>query len=104
MPKYHTIVFVNGCFWHMHEGCPKFKMPGSNVGFWTAKLTRNRERDGAQHEQLRAMGWRVIDVWECELERQSRDARLQSLASQILDAPVEGAVENGGETADTGQQ
>ena len=55
-------------------------------------------------EQLRAMGWRVIDVWECELERQSRDARLQSLASQILDAPVEGAVENGGETADTGQQ
>ena len=88
----------------MHEGCPKFKMPGSNVGFWTAKLTRNRERDGAQHEQLRAMGWRVIDVWECELERQSRDARLQSLASQILDAPVEGAVENGGETADTGQQ
>ena len=50
------------------------------------------------------MGWRVIDVWECELERQSRDARLQSLASQILDAPVEGAVENGGETADTGQQ
>lgn len=104
LPKYHTIVFVNGCFWHMHEGCPKFKMPGSNVGFWTAKLTRNRERDGAQHEQLRAMGWRVIDVWECELERQSRDARLQSLASQILDAPVEGAVENGGETADTGQQ
>ncbi len=60
LPKYHTIVFVNGCFWHMHEGCPKFKMPGSNVGFWTAKLTRNRERDGAQHEQLRAMGWRVI--------------------------------------------
>jgi len=56
LPKYHTIVFVNGCFWHMHEGCPKFKMPGSNVGFWTAKLTRNRERDGAQHEQLRAMG------------------------------------------------
>ena len=104
LPKYHTIVFVTGCFWHMHEGCPKFKMPGSNVGFWTAKLTRNRERDGAQHEQLRAMGWRVIDVWECELERQSRDARLQSLASQILDAPVEGAVENGGETADTGQQ
>lgn len=83
---------------------PEIQDAGVERGILTAKLTRNRERDGAQHEQLRAMGWRVIDVWECELERQSRDARLQSLASQILDAPVEGAVENGGETADTGQQ
>ena len=72
LPKYRTIVFVNGCFWHMHEG-------------WTAKLTRNRDRDSRQHEQLRQMGWHVIDVWECELRGDAREARLERLVGQIAE-------------------
>lgn len=85
LPKYRTIVFVNGCFWHMHEGCESFHMPKSNVEFWTAKLTRNRDRDRRQHEQLRQMGWRVIDVWECELRGDAREARLERLVGQIAE-------------------
>ena len=85
LPKYRTIVFVNGCFWHMHEGCESFHMPKSNVEFWTAKLTRNRDRDSRQHEQLRQMGWHVIDVWECELRGDAREARLERLVGQIAE-------------------
>ena len=81
------MVFVNGCFWHMHEGCSKHSMPKSNVEFWTAKLLRNRERDRLQREQLEAMGWRVITVWECELGRKERDARLERLVRQIRELP-----------------
>ena len=84
LPKYHTIVFVNGCFWHMHENCSKHSMPKSNVEFWSAKLLRNRERDRKQHAELREAGWRVIDVWECELANPSREARLSRLYDEII--------------------
>ena len=87
LPRWKTMVFVNGCFWHMHEGCSKYSMPKSNVEFWTAKLLRNRERDRLQREQLEAMGWRVITVWECELGRKERDARLERLVRQIRELP-----------------
>ena len=63
LPKYHVIVFVNGCFWHMHESCGKQTMPKSNVEFWNAKLMRNRERDCRQHRQLLESGWRVTNGW-----------------------------------------
>ncbi|MBT1174279.1 very short patch repair endonuclease [Bifidobacterium sp. LC6] len=84
LPKYRTIVFVNGCFWHMHEGCTKHSMPKSNVEFWTAKLLRNRARDAAQHAELEAAGWRVIVVWECELAKPVREERLGKLYEQIV--------------------
>lgn len=86
LPKYHVIVFVNGCFWHMHESCGKQTMPKSNVEFWNAKLMRNRERDCRQHRQLLESGWRVIDVWECELGAKTRDERLERLHTQIVDS------------------
>ncbi|MBT1163130.1 very short patch repair endonuclease [Bifidobacterium felsineum] len=84
LPKYRTMVFVNGCFWHMHEGCTKHSMPKSNVEFWTAKLLRNRARDAAQHAELAAAGWRVIVVWECELAKSMREERLGKLYEQIV--------------------
>ena len=87
LPRWKTMVFVNGFFWHMHEVCSKHSMPKSNVEFWTAKLLRNRERDRLQREQLEAMGWRVITVWECELGRKERDARLERLVRQIRELP-----------------
>ena len=83
LPRWHTVVFVNGCFWHMHAGCAQCAMPKSNVEFWTAKLMRNRERDQAQHAALEAMGWRVITVWECELAKPVREARLERLYRDI---------------------
>lgn len=84
LPKYRTIVFVNGCFWHMHEGCSQCVIPKSNVAFWTAKLTRNRRRDAAQRAELTAAGWHVITVWECELGKAARQDRLARLYDQIV--------------------
>ena len=84
LPKYHTIIFVNGCFWHMHEDCTKHAMPKSNVEFWSAKLLRNRDRDAKQHAELEAMGWRVIVVWECELGKKVREERLERLYREIM--------------------
>lgn len=84
LPKWRAIVFVNGCFWHMHAGCSKHSMPKSNVEFWTAKLNRNRARDLEQHRRLREEGWHVITVWECELSKDRRDERLARLYDQIV--------------------
>lgn len=61
-------IFVNGCFWHMHK-CKKFRMPKSNVLFWKKKLTRNVERDKHNCNRLRNSGLKVLNVWECKLER-----------------------------------
>lgn len=65
--KYKTVIFINGCFWHGHEGCKYFRLPKSNIEFWQTKIERNRQRDIETIEALKVKGWRVITVWECEL-------------------------------------
>ncbi len=77
--KYRTCIFVNGCFWHGHEGCRYFKMPKSNTEFWTAKVERNKERDKRVQKELAQMGWHCITVWECELKPKVRERTLESL-------------------------
>lgn len=67
LPKHRTVIFVNGCFWHGHEGCKYFVVPKTNTEFWLSKINANRERDSRNHAALVADGWKVIDVWECEL-------------------------------------
>ena len=67
LAKYKTVVFVDGCFWHGHEGCRYFRMPKSNVEFWQSKIERNVARDARNEAELTAMGWRVIRVWECDI-------------------------------------
>lgn len=68
LPRYRTVVEVRGCFWHRHENCRFAYMPKSNRAFWQAKLNGNRERDLRNLEKLRELGWRVIEVRECELD------------------------------------
>ena len=65
MRKYRTVIFVNGCFWHGHEGCKLFVMPKSRTAFWQAKIERNRSRDKEEQKRLASMGWHCITVWEC---------------------------------------
>jgi DNA mismatch endonuclease (patch repair protein) len=74
LPRYKTVVFVHGCFWHRHSGCPFAYTPKSRIEFWSQKFAANVERDRLASKQLRALGWRVLVVWECEL----RDARALS--------------------------
>ena len=82
LPKYHTVVFVNGCFWHKHD-CPRFVWPLTNQGYRKSKILRNIERDKSNIEKLKLLGWRVITVWECELKKASRDGRLEQLIVEI---------------------
>lgn len=84
LKKYKTVIFVNGCFWHCHEGCPSFRLPKSNVEFWEKKLKRNIERDKIAYKQLDEMGWNIIVIWECELKKVIRNDTLDKLYEQII--------------------
>ena len=68
LPRYRTVIFVHGCFWHHHEGCKAASMPESNAEFWQEKFRRNRERDARVQAELESMGWKVITIWECEVK------------------------------------
>ena len=69
LPKYHTVVFVNGCFWHRHEACKYASTPKSNTEFWLKKFEYNTENDRKHAQQLEEAGWNVVVIWECELKR-----------------------------------
>lgn len=68
LPKYKTVIFVNGCFWHGHQECKYFVLPKSNTEFWNAKITRNVKKDILNQVKLVEMGWKVIVFWECGLK------------------------------------
>lgn len=68
LPKYKTCIFVNGCFWHKHDGCRYFVWPKSNAEFWREKIEKNVARDQKNYGLLRSEGWNIIVVWECEIK------------------------------------
>lgn len=82
-PKFKTVLFINGCFWHSHEGCKYFVIPKSNIDFWTAKLQRNSKRDKENIKNLEEMGWKVLVVWECELRKGLFEKTMQDLYEKI---------------------
>lgn len=79
LPKYRTVVFVHGCFWHRHHGCKYAANPSTNKQFWESKFAQNVSRDAAVRKLLRRDGWRVLVVWECQL----RESQLRKLAQSI---------------------
>ena len=84
LPKYKTVIFVNGCFWHGHEDCKYFRLPKSNVEFWKEKIGRNIERDRESMQALFDLGWKVIRVWECELRNKAnREETLDGIYNSI---------------------
>lgn len=83
LPKYHTCIFVNGCFWHKHEGCRYFVWPKNNAEFWKEKITKNVERDERNEAILRQSGWKVIIVWECQLKPALREETLRKLTDDL---------------------
>lgn len=85
LPRYRTVIFVNGCFWHGHSGCKYFVWPKSNADFWKSKIEKNMIRDRIKDEELYALGWRVIVVWECELKSERADESLEQLKRNILE-------------------
>lgn len=84
MRKYKTVLFIHGCFWHGHEGCPTSHVPKTNTEFWVAKVARNKERDQEVWRKLEAKGWSVIIVWECQLKKANLDETIDRVAAEII--------------------
>lgn len=89
LTKYNTVIFVNGCFWHMHENCKYSSIPKSNYEFWKNKLEENVERDKKNYAQLESMGIKVIVVWGCEIKKMMKDEviaaeRVDNLIYEII--------------------
>ncbi len=82
LPKYMTAVFIHGCFWHGHEGCKYFVVPKTRTDFWLIKIKSNIDRDQRNSNTLKEMGWNVITIWECELEK-NPESRLMALLDEI---------------------
>lgn len=83
LPKYKTVIFVNGCFWHAHEGCRYFVWPKNNADFWKKKIESNVTRDIKNHQQLKDLGWKVLIIWECELKRDCRVETFERIADLV---------------------
>ena len=82
LPKYKSVIFVNGCFWHKHD-CPRFVWPSSNQEYWKPKILRNVERDKNNCRELSSKGWNVITIWECELKKKVFEATMERVILQI---------------------
>ena len=83
-PGRNTVIFVHGCFWHCHEGCKNFRLPKTRADWWAEKLARNKARDEDVQRQLEAAGWKVIVIWECEVENRNWFAFTISTLRQAL--------------------
>ena len=83
LPKYKTAIFVNGCFWHKHEGCKYFVWPKNNAEFWKKKIEFNVERDAHNYEDLAQLGWKVLIVWECELKKNVAKRTLNRIVQSL---------------------
>jgi len=83
LPKYNTVIFIHGCFWHGHEDCKYFVIPKSRTEWWTEKITKNKENDNKHITSLKAKGWKVLIIWECQLKKNVMDNSLIYLLGKI---------------------
>lgn len=83
LPKYKTVIFINGCFWHGHSDCKYATIPEANHDFWLAKILGNIERDKSNHAKLFELGWKVIEIWQCELKPKFREQTLNNLLTEL---------------------
>lgn len=84
LPKYRIVIFIQGCFWHGHEGCKYFVIPQTRTDWWLEKINRNRENDLKNHDLLIKENWRVIVLWECMLRPYLREKTLSCLTEKII--------------------
>lgn len=84
LPKYRTVIFVDGCFWHGHNGCKYYTVPKTNTEFWMTKIARNKNRDQEVRRKLEAKGWSVIIVWECQLKKANLEETIDRVTAEII--------------------
>jgi DNA mismatch endonuclease (patch repair protein) len=87
LPRFRTVVFVHGCFWHGHEGCKDFTIPRTRRAWWTAKIASNKRRDAANEERLRWLGWQVVTIWGCATKTIDARAWLAARLPTLIGPP-----------------
>lgn len=85
LPKYKTVIFINGCFWHMHENCRYATIPKTNTLFWEKKLQQNKNHDTSVVKQLNDMGWHVITIWQCEIRGKLFQSKMDKVVEQLIE-------------------
>jgi DNA mismatch endonuclease (patch repair protein) len=88
-PKYKTVIFINGCFWHGHEGCRYFVIPKTRTDWWLNKIIANQKRDSESYNFLKSHNWKIIIIWECQLKPKIREITLQTLLREFEDIKCE---------------
>lgn len=83
LPKYKTVIFINGCFWHGHEGCRYFVIPKTRTDWWVTKIVQNKKSDSENYTKLTDSGWKVIIIFECRLRKEFREVTLNELINNI---------------------
>ena len=84
LPRYKTVIFVHGCFWHGHEGCRYFVVPKTRTEWWMQKIEGNKLNDSRKVLSLEEMGWNCITIWECQLKQQKLNFTLKTLLSELI--------------------
>lgn len=83
--KFNTVIFINGCFWHGHKNCSEAKKPKSNSEFWETKIKSNQQRDKKNIESLSKLGWRVLTIWECQLQKDLMESTLSDIVNKVVE-------------------
>ena len=84
LPKYKTVIFVNGCFWHGHKGCQYFVLPKTRTEWWLQKIKGTMARDKAAEISLNVQGWKVCTVWTCELQKSNISQTVKKIIGEIM--------------------
>ncbi|MFW5887733.1 MAG: very short patch repair endonuclease [Bacteriovoracia bacterium] len=83
LPKYKTVIFVHGCFWHGHEGCKYFVIPKTRTDWWVEKIEITKQKDEVNYAKIKDLGFKVIIIWECDLKSSSMESTLKALVNKI---------------------
>lgn len=83
LPKYKTVIFVNGCFWHGHDGCKYFVVPKTRTEWWLNKIQLTKQQSEQNTDKLKIAGWNVITIWECQLKKDFKEATLDHLLKSL---------------------
>ena len=83
-PKYKKVIFVNGCFWHGHQGCNQFKLPITRHEWWKEKIKQTQERDNKNYKLLKKYGWKVFIIWECDLKSKKLEKTMNKIYSSLI--------------------
>lgn len=89
LPRYNTVIFVNGCFWHGHKGCKYFKLPKTRTEWWQNKFEKTIIRDKKSKTLLKKIGWKILVIWECELTPKKANKTLGKLFTNIMNNQID---------------